>query len=181
MSYYPNGDPYEREPLESSHRDYDSSSRHPEGPVYEYSSPSSPSPYHDQSNWHPQNAPPPPRHGDHSWNRGAPNHGGDMGYGHGHGQHPSNITPGVDNFSESAGGGMAGIAYGVADRNARDSGLEAMRNASRVPPPPSRMQQGESPYYQGGGGYPYSGYGTVNSHSCPPSLARMEGETYLTA
>ncbi|ELQ40843.1 endo-beta-1 [Pyricularia oryzae] len=39
----------------------------------------------------------------------------------------SNVTPGADNFSASAGGGMAGIAYQVADRNARESGLEAMR------------------------------------------------------
>lgn len=83
-----------------------------------------------------------------------------MGYGYGNGQHPNNITPGADNFGDSAGGGgMAGIAYGVADRNARESGLEAMRNASRVPPPPSRMQHGEGPYYQGGGAYPYGGYG----------------------
>ncbi|KAJ9131731.1 Endo-beta-1,3-glucanase [Pleurostoma richardsiae] len=39
----------------------------------------------------------------------------------------SNITPGADNFSEAAGGGMAGIAYSVAEQNARESGLEAVR------------------------------------------------------
>lgn len=40
----------------------------------------------------------------------------------------SNITPGADNFGEQAAGGMAGIAMTVADANARESGLEAMRN-----------------------------------------------------
>ncbi|EPE06968.1 endo-beta- -glucanase [Ophiostoma piceae UAMH 11346] len=40
----------------------------------------------------------------------------------------ANITPGADNFSESAAGGMAGIAYSVADRNPRESGVEAMRS-----------------------------------------------------
>jgi exo-beta-1,3-glucanase (GH17 family) len=34
----------------------------------------------------------------------------------------------VDNFSEQAAGGIAGIAMGVADAHARESGLEAMRN-----------------------------------------------------
>lgn len=158
MSHYPNGDPYEREPLESSRMHHDPSSRHPEGTGYGYSSPPSPSPYHDNSQWQQQNAPPPPRHGDNTWNRGVPDHSGDVGYGHG--SQPHNITPGADNFSETAGGGMAGIAYGVADRNARESGLEAMRNASRVPPPPSRLQHDDTPYYPGGGAYPYGGYGT---------------------
>jgi hypothetical protein len=161
MSYYPNGDPYEREPLESSRMHHDPSSRHPEGTGYGYSSPPSPSPYHDNSQWRQQNAPPPPRHGDNTWNREVPDHSGDMGYGHG--SQPHNITPGADNFSETAGGGMAGIAYGVADRNARESGLEAMRNASRVPPPPSRLQHDDTPYYPGGGAYPYGGYGMDNT------------------
>lgn len=40
----------------------------------------------------------------------------------------SNVTPGVDNFGEQAAGGIAGIAMGVADTHARESGLEAMRN-----------------------------------------------------
>jgi exo-beta-1,3-glucanase (GH17 family) len=40
----------------------------------------------------------------------------------------SNVTPGVDNFGEQASGGIAGIAMGVADTHARESGLEAMRN-----------------------------------------------------
>ncbi|KAK3336327.1 glycoside hydrolase family 17 protein [Cercophora scortea] len=40
----------------------------------------------------------------------------------------SNTTPGADNFSEAAVGGMAGIAMTVAEQNARDSGLEAVQN-----------------------------------------------------
>lgn len=40
----------------------------------------------------------------------------------------SNITPGADNYGEQAAGGIAGIALGVADANARESGLEAVRN-----------------------------------------------------
>lgn len=39
----------------------------------------------------------------------------------------TNTTPGADNFGEQAGGGIAGIAMGVASANARESGLEAMR------------------------------------------------------
>lgn len=38
-------------------------------------------------------------------------------------------TPGADNFGEAAAGGMAGIAYTVAERNARESGVNAMRSA----------------------------------------------------
>lgn len=38
----------------------------------------------------------------------------------------NNITPGADNFGTGASGGMAGIAYNVAERNARDSGINAM-------------------------------------------------------
>jgi exo-beta-1,3-glucanase (GH17 family) len=58
----------------------------------------------------------------------------------------SNITPGADNFGEQASGGIAGVALSVADANARESGLEAMRNTPgydhRVPP------YQESPYAQ---------------------------------
>ncbi|KAL1892331.1 hypothetical protein Sste5346_007069 [Sporothrix stenoceras] len=74
---------------------------------------------------------------------------------------PSNITPGADNFSESAAGGMAGIAYSVADRNPRDSGVEAMRGIqpqqSQHQQQPQQMQQ---PNYQGTPppGYPQQTY-----------------------
>ncbi|KAI1330003.1 glycoside hydrolase superfamily [Xylariaceae sp. FL0255] len=39
----------------------------------------------------------------------------------------STITPGADNFSSAAGGGISGLAMTVAERNARESGLNAMR------------------------------------------------------
>jgi hypothetical protein len=48
------------------------------------------------------------------------------------------VTPGADNFSEQASGGLAGIAMGVADAHARESGLEAMRNTPGYDP---RMEQ----------------------------------------
>lgn len=161
MSYRPNGDPYEREPLESSRAHHDEPSRHPDPHSYGYSSPASPNPYQDNS-WQYQNAPPPPRHADETlYNRAGPHHSEDTGYGRN--QQPlSTITPGADDFGESAAGGVAGIAYSVADRNARDSGINDTRNTSQVPPPPSRIQHGNDPYYQGGGGYPYDGYGTIH-------------------
>ncbi|KAG6005670.1 hypothetical protein E4U21_007786 [Claviceps maximensis] len=54
----------------------------------------------------------------------------------------SNITPGEDNFSGHAAGGMAGLAYNVADQNAHESNdVEALRGSPRpLPPPPSRAQ-----------------------------------------
>lgn len=163
MSYHPNGDPYEREPLDSQRTHYDSPSRHPDGPGYEYSQPASPTPYHDNNSWQYQNAPPPPRHGDRThYNRSGHYQQQTDDSGYGQNQPLSTTTPGADNFSESAAGGMAGIAYSVADRNARSSGIEAMRSTSQVPPPPSRTQHGNTPYYQGGGGYPYDGYGAYS-------------------
>ncbi|PKS12396.1 hypothetical protein jhhlp_000600 [Lomentospora prolificans] len=45
----------------------------------------------------------------------------------------SNVTPGADNFSNVAAGGVAGIAYSVADSNARESGVEAMRGQNQPP------------------------------------------------
>ncbi|KAI5860949.1 glycoside hydrolase family 17 protein [Durotheca rogersii] len=41
----------------------------------------------------------------------------------------ANVTPGADNFGEIASGGMSGLAMSVAERNARESGLQAMREA----------------------------------------------------
>ncbi|KFX87958.1 hypothetical protein V495_04292 [Pseudogymnoascus sp. VKM F-4514 (FW-929)] len=40
----------------------------------------------------------------------------------------SSTTPGADNFGQQAGGGIAGIAMGVADNRPRESGMEAMRS-----------------------------------------------------
>ncbi|KAL3956858.1 hypothetical protein ACCO45_009704 [Purpureocillium lilacinum] len=90
-------------------------------------------------------APAPPRHGDNSYmynsRAPAPPRGPNDGmYERPSYPGPSNITPGADNFSDTASGGMAGIAYGVADRNARESGLDAMH-----PPPPSRAQYPNAP------------------------------------
>ncbi|WYZ45692.1 hypothetical protein EsH8_VIII_001008 [Colletotrichum jinshuiense] len=57
-----------------------------------------------------------------------------------------NITPGADNFSDTASGGMAGIAYTVAERNARESGVEAMGNIGQAPPPSrGQFQQSSAP------------------------------------
>ncbi|CAM1501527.1 Fc.00g035110.m01.CDS01 [Cosmosporella sp. VM-42] len=90
---------------------------------------------------------------------------------------PSNtITPGTDNFSESASGGMAGIAYNVADRNPRNSGMEALHNAGQVPPPPSRSHMPQHAYSpQSHGEYGYDGgYGNIapdqGSHSSSNGL-----------
>lgn len=45
----------------------------------------------------------------------------------------STITPGADNMGEAAGGGIAGIAYGVASTNERESGMEALRSLENIP------------------------------------------------
>ncbi|KAM3071032.1 hypothetical protein ACMFMG_009938 [Clarireedia jacksonii] len=46
----------------------------------------------------------------------------------------SNVTAGADNFSDQAAGGINGVAMSVADSNARESGLEAMRNTRGYDP-----------------------------------------------
>lgn len=46
----------------------------------------------------------------------------------------STTTPGIDNMGESAaGGGIAGIAIGVANTNERESGVEALRSLKNIP------------------------------------------------
>ncbi|KAI1260371.1 glycoside hydrolase superfamily [Xylariaceae sp. FL1019] len=60
----------------------------------------------------------------------------------GHQAQPS-ITPGADNFSEAAAGGIPGLAMSVAERNARESGLEAMRATEAY-----QRQQPQRPYPQ---------------------------------
>ncbi|KAI0376765.1 glycoside hydrolase family 17 protein [Hypomontagnella monticulosa] len=54
----------------------------------------------------------------------------------------TNVTPGADNFSEAAAGGMSGLAMSVAERNARESGLEAMRQAQEY----QQSRQHQQPY-----------------------------------
>ncbi|KAL6858320.1 hypothetical protein ACO1O0_005781 [Amphichorda felina] len=142
-------------------RQYRSPSRDPRGAYGDRSQGQSPYDHHGASyRAPPSDAPVPPAHGGNGYyTRGPPAHGEDMGYGYGHGQHHNNnITPGADNFSGSASGGMAGIAYNVADQNARESGVEAAQASRHLPPPPSRVVQGDG-YSGGGGGYMYDAYG----------------------
>ncbi|CAG8959811.1 hypothetical protein HYFRA_00001719 [Hymenoscyphus fraxineus] len=88
---------------------------------------------------------PPPHRGNDggSWEQGGYNN---SGY--------SDATPGADNFGLQAGGGLTGIAMSVADANARESGLEAIRNTPGYDPgnqmphygaPPSASPYGQSP------------------------------------
>ncbi|KAI0844278.1 glycoside hydrolase family 17 protein [Daldinia vernicosa] len=65
----------------------------------------------------------------------------------GHETPQSNVTPGADNFSVAAPSGMPGLAMSVADRNARESGLEAMRQAQQYKEP-QRQQAPYSDVYQ---------------------------------
>ncbi|KAI8631606.1 glycoside hydrolase superfamily [Xylariaceae sp. FL1651] len=58
----------------------------------------------------------------------------------GHEAQPNSITPGADNFSEAAAGGIPGLAMSVAERNARESGLEAMRAAQPYQQQPTYPQ-----------------------------------------
>ncbi|OAA61885.1 O-glycosyl hydrolase [Niveomyces insectorum RCEF 264] len=94
---------------------------------------------------------------------------------------PSNVTPGADNFSQSAAGGMAGIAYSVAERNPRESGLEAMRGLQQQqqqqqqPPQPQLPQHFSSPppgypqqAHQAGAAYPPQQYRGYNGPYEPP-------------
>ncbi|KAH8907399.1 glycoside hydrolase [Coniochaeta sp. PMI_546] len=76
----------------------------------------------------------------------------------------SNITPGADNFSEAAAGGMAGIAYSVAERNARESGLEAMRG----PDYPQQAYQQQGQWENQGQMYNQHGLRGVEVPSRPP-------------
>ncbi|KAH6607047.1 hypothetical protein Trco_003360 [Trichoderma cornu-damae] len=52
-----------------------------------------------------------------------------------------------------AAGGMAGIAYGVAERSARESGMQAVHGG--LPPPPSHARHPGSGAFGDGGGYSY--------------------------
>lgn len=172
MDHYQHQEHYEREPLDPSNQPYDSPSRrapyqaYQPGPEYGFTD----SPYYDSP--HRRNnsnsptrssrqaaryesptrrepeAPAPPRHGDYGYasrvepSRQHPQHAASSGS---YNQQP-NITPGADNFSETAAGGMAGIAYTVADRNPRESGMDAARSTGgQVLPPPSRAQNPNLP------------------------------------
>ncbi|SPO07302.1 related to glucan 1,3-beta-glucosidase precursor [Cephalotrichum gorgonifer] len=82
-------------------------------------------------------------------------------YSHGQpSQAHSNITPGADNFSNAAAGGVAGIAYSVADGHARESDPGAMRHAA-YPAPGAYGNNGQA-YAQAGPG-PYETVRPSNS------------------
>ncbi|KAI5455951.1 glycoside hydrolase superfamily [Mariannaea sp. PMI_226] len=119
---------------------------------------------------------PPSRGNDGYYNtRGGPGGGGGGGGGYpGYAPLPPNaITPGTDNFNESASGGMAGIAYSVADRNPRNSGMDAMHSAGQVPPPPSRSQYPPQPPPHGAYSPQSSGYGYDDAYA-------MGGDSHST-
>ncbi|PBP23433.1 endo-beta-1,3-glucanase [Diplocarpon rosae] len=70
-----------------------------------------------------------------------------------------NITPGADNFDETAADGIAGVAMGVADANARGGGLEPMRNPPGYDPRmETRGGSGSSSGHDGSEFYEYSPY-----------------------
>lgn len=80
----------------------------------------------------------------------------------------STVTPGADNLGEAAaGGGLGGIALGIANTHARESGMEALRSVESldrtasglpaersyettdtpyIPAPPERMSHGRDPF-----------------------------------
>lgn len=181
-SYFSYDDPYQGEPSSNSRGYHHSPARRPLASDYDHTQPESPSPFSDRRNYNtppptghyygnspydthdaydshstPQNdmPPEPPRHGERSYyHRSPPAHSEHGDYGYARAPQP-NITPEADNFSSAASGGLAGVAHNVADRNPRDSGMEAARGGSQLPPPPSRTATNNMPY---GGGYMYETY-----------------------
>ncbi|KAI0010819.1 glycoside hydrolase family 17 protein [Xylariaceae sp. FL0662B] len=115
-----------------------------------------------------------------------PPHRGNSGSSSVYGAEPNSITPGADNFGGAAlGGGMPGLAMNVAERNPRESGLEAMRGQQPLPYPQAyqRSQPQDSPYdepqaygydrsYDQPPGYGAAPYGQYDhGYSSTPSLA----------
>ncbi|KAL2147130.1 hypothetical protein VTI28DRAFT_560 [Corynascus sepedonium] len=89
----------------------------------------------------------------------------------------STITPGADNFSNAAAGGMAGIALTIAEQNARESGLDAIHGQ------PPYQQQGHGDGYAERAMPPKGGYygGDRNSHASLQGLAAAPlGSGYST-
>ncbi|TKA71605.1 hypothetical protein B0A49_10174 [Cryomyces minteri] len=67
----------------------------------------------------------------------------------------SMTTPGMDNLGErAAGGGIAGIAVGIANTNDRDSGLQALRDIDNLYSRPF-SEEPEGQYDADDAGYPY--------------------------
>lgn len=98
----------------------------------------------------------------------------------------TNITPGADNFGQAASGGVAGIAYEVAERNARDSGLLAMNDpdypqqAYHQPTMSThtgddQLRPGPTAYTgEGGNRSSYSSMSTLNAAAVPMGQASPE-------
>ncbi|EHK43610.1 glycoside hydrolase family 17 protein [Trichoderma atroviride IMI 206040] len=176
--YGEHGSSPEREPLDGYHAP-PSPAYPPETPYHDsvspqphYRQPPPPVPQHQHQDYGYEH-----EH-EHDYDEGQapppPHHQGDAGYfageGHndGYAQHTTanstsrgysqnNVTPGSDNFSEMAAGGMAGIAYGVAERNARESGMQAIHGG--LPPPPSHARYPDGGYGNGNGNSYGNGYG----------------------
>ncbi|KFA61796.1 hypothetical protein S40285_05596 [Stachybotrys chlorohalonatus IBT 40285] len=199
MQYYSQDDPYEREPLDSYRSAHSSPGHAPPPPAHNYSQ-ADHSRYYESAQQHHQGSFG-GQYGDaeysydrghldydnsrnndpyYSTTRGADDPAyavrGERAYGSS--AVPNNVTPDTDNFNETASGGMAGIAYNVADQNARESGMEAMHSPSQVPPPPSRAHNPNAykqPYPPiATGGYQYeSGYGYGQSSLGPTSNTNL--------
>lgn len=96
----------------------------------------------------------------------------------------SNITPGADNFGQAAAGGVAGIAYEVAERNARDSGVLAIHNNDQyhhhhhttMPPPDNDPRPAPAAYAgEGGDRTSYSSMSTLHAAAVPMGQASPPG------
>ncbi|KAK3311076.1 glycoside hydrolase family 17 protein [Chaetomium strumarium] len=93
----------------------------------------------------------------------------------------STVTPGADNFSNTAAGGMAGIALSIAEQNARESGLNAIHSQHPDHPYQNQGQQGQA-YPERGMLTPHEYYsGDRASHSSLQGLnAGAVGAGYAT-
>ncbi|KAF2019815.1 glycoside hydrolase family 17 protein [Aaosphaeria arxii CBS 175.79] len=107
---YPTSSPY--------YEPSDVSSVDPSNPMLQSSSPPPPPAHRSPVGMHPDSA--------YGNMQGRPQHGNPNNYSD---YTPPGITPGTDNLGESAaGGGINGIAIGVANANERESGLQALRD-----------------------------------------------------
>lgn len=95
-------------------------------------------------------------------------------------QHPNDysdystpgVTPGSDNLSErAAGGGINGIAAGVASTHERESGVQAMRGMHRPQGVPERRSQDYNPYSNGAYDQPGRGMYSQRSYGSGAPLA----------
>lgn len=78
----------------------------------------------------------------------------------------SNITPGADNFGGSASGGVAGIAYSVADSHGRGNGADDMRGGYPPAGPYGPQAHGAGGSYDPNGiQNPFAGGSDGSSHS----------------